>query len=308
MTQQLSQSPLRRSSPRHPSTHPPAPRAPRTFQGRLATLLEMIKFRHSVFALPFALAAMVVAAAGWPSLWTLFWIVAACVAARSMAMAYNRLIDRDLDARNPRTRDRALPAGLISDSFTRGFTLISGAMFVLAAGMLNPLCLLLSPLAILVLLGYSHCKHYTHGAHFVLGAALGIAPLGAWIAVRGSFEGLPVFLALGVVLWTAGFDIIYSCLDVEVDRRDGLHSLPARVGIGPALSGAAWLHVVSVICFALFVWEADLSWRAWAALGIVTALLFFEHRQVRPDDLSRVGPAFFTFNAAISIVFFLGVI
>jgi 4-hydroxybenzoate polyprenyltransferase len=277
----------------------------RSLWSLLITVLAMIKFHHSLFALPFALTAMVVAAKGWPSAWTLFWIVVACVAARSMAMAYNRLMDRDVDARNPRTQDRALPAGLVTVSFTRGFIILCAAIFVLAAAMLNTLCLALSPIAIVVLLGYSHCKRHTEGSHFVLGAALGIAPLGAWIAVRGSLDGLPVFLALGVLLWTAGFDIIYSCLDVEVDRREGLHSLPARVGIGPALRGAACLHAFSVVCFALFLIESGLSWTAWIGLGIAAVLLIFEHRQVRPDDLSRVNHAFFTFNAVISVVFFL---
>lgn len=269
-------------------------------------LLEMIKFRHSIFALPFALTAMLAAADGLPRWQTIFWIVAACVAARTMAMAYNRLADRDIDARNPRTRDRALPAGLLSEDFTKGFIAASALVFVFASAMLNFYCLALSPVAIAILIGYSHCKRFTRSAHYVLGLALAIAPLGAWIAVRGSFEGLPVLLGLGVLFWTAGFDIIYSCLDAPVDRRDGLFSLPAKIGIGPALHTARAAHFFSALCLALFLTEMRFGPWAWTAWLVCSALMVFEHRLVRPGDLSKVGPAFFTFNALVSFLFFLG--
>jgi len=307
--------------PYHPSLHPPrnaAPRSdalrpetprpagPRSLWGKVRVILEMIKFRHSVFALPFALASMVVAAGGWPSLRTISWIIVACVAARSMAMTFNRLADRGYDARNPRTRDRALPAGLVTVSFASAFAVVAAALFVFASAMLNRLCFFLSPLAIVVLLGYSFCKRFTEGVHVALGVALGLAPLGAWIAVRGSLDALPVLLAMGVVFWTAGFDIIYSCLDVECDRRENLHSLAARFGIVRALRAARWFHVFAVVCLVLFVVQMRLGpWSA-LALAVVSVLLFLEHSLVRAGDLSRVGPAFFTFNAWVSVVFFLG--
>lgn len=278
--------------------------APR--RSRLLAVLRMIQFHHSVFALPFALTAMIAAAEGWPAWDTVLWIVVACVAARSMAMAYNRLADRDLDARNPRTAGRALPTGQVSAGFTWGFVGFSAAAFVFSAAMLNGLCLVLSPVAIAILLGYSHTKRFTQGSHYVLGGALGLAPLGAWIAVRGSLEGLPVLLALGVLLWTAGFDMIYACLDVAVDRREGLHSLPARVGVARALRVARVAHVLSVVCFGLFLAETGLGAWAWVGLAASAALLGVEHRQVGPRDLSRVGPAFFTCNALVSVIFFAG--
>ncbi|MFP4579963.1 MAG: 4-hydroxybenzoate octaprenyltransferase [Candidatus Sumerlaeia bacterium] len=272
----------------------------------VASVLEMIKFSHSLFALPFALAAMVVAAGGWPSWPVLIWIVVACVAARSMAMAYNRLVDRHIDKRNPRTKDRHLPAGKVSVSFAVGFTALSAIIFVIAAFALNPLCLVLSPVAIAILMGYSHTKRFTQGSHLFLGLALSVAPAGAWIAVRGSMAGLPIFLCGAVLFWTAGFDIIYACLDVEFDRREHLFSVPAHFGIARALQISAILHLLSMAGFVIFVYRNDLNWIAWAGLLIIAVLLFFEHRIVRPDDLSKVGPAFFTFNALVSAVFFFG--
>ena len=290
----------------HPSLHPPKIAPPQDFLGRLAVVFEMIKFRHSFFALPFALASMLVAADGWPRFRTLFWIIIACVAARSMGMAFNRLVDRGIDARNPRTSDRALPAGLLSLQFTLGFIIASAMVFVFASAMLNLLCLLLSPFAIALLLGYSYCKSFTSSVHLVLGAALGLAPLGAWIAVRGSLEGLPIFLALGVLFWTAGFDIIYSCLDVDVDRRERLHSIPARVGIRRGLLLARGFHLLAAICFTLFTLYMSLGIWTWLALALIFALIALQHRMVNANDLSKVGPAFFTANAAISILFLIG--
>ncbi|MBN1867214.1 UbiA family prenyltransferase [Candidatus Sumerlaeota bacterium] len=279
---------------------------PHPFLRRLAIVLEMIQFHHSLFALPFALSAMLVAARGWPTLATLFWIVVACVAARSMAMTYNRIADRDIDARNPRTRRRALPAGLVSVRFAWVFTAISAAAFVLAAGMLNTLCLALSPVAVAVLLGYSHWKRIGRGSHVLLGTALAIAPLGAWIAVTGSLRGLPVFLALGVVFWTAGFDIVYACQDTAFDRRHRLHSVPARVGVAGALRRSEWLHAGAALSFAGFAWTSRFGVFGWSGVAIVAAVLVLEHRIVSPDDLSRVGPAFFTFNAVVSVAFLVG--
>ena len=296
----------RAASWRHPSLCPPPPRKPRSSAEKIAVVLEMIKFRHTVFALPFALVSMLVAAGGWPRATTFFWVLVACVAARSMAMAYNRLADRRIDARNPRTRNRALPIRLVSAEFTWRFVLASAAAFVFAAAMLNTLCLVLSPLAILILIGYSHSKRFTPAVHVLLGVALGLAPAGAWIAVRGSLEGLPVFLVLGVVFWVAGFDVIYSCLDVACDRLEGLCSLPARAGVAPALRGSAILHAFSILSFALFLVESSLGFWSWAALVVNAGVLVGEHRQVGPDDLSRVGPAFFSFNALVSVLFLIG--
>jgi 4-hydroxybenzoate polyprenyltransferase len=293
---------------RHPSIVPP-PRPvepPRGVAGKLGVVLEMIKFRHSVFALPFALSAMLVAANGWPSLWVTFWIVAACVAARSMAMAYNRVVDRAFDARNPRTRDRALPAGLLTVRFAWGFVILTGGAFLFCAAMLNWLCLACAPAVVVILLGYSHCKRFTRATHYVLGLALGLAPLGAWVAVRGTLAGLPVALGLGVLFWTAGFDILYATLDAEVDRREGLFSLPAGLGIGRALWIARGTHALAAACFAGFLWTSGLGVWAWGAGAVCLVLMVWQHFLVRAHDLSRVGPAFFTFNAVISLLFLAG--
>ncbi len=293
----------------HPSLCPPADgEVPLGFLQRLGVLLEMIKFRHSVFALPFALIAMLVAADGLPHPLVFFWIVLACVSARSMAMAYNRLVDRDLDATNPRTSGRALPAGLLSVRFAWAFFLFNMALFLLCSAMLNPLCLKMAPLMLIVLLGYSHAKRMTKGVHFILGVALALAPIGAWVAVTGSLVGLPLFLALGVVFWTTGLDLIYSCVDVEHDRREDLYSIPARHSIRVALRLASVLHFFCILCFALWVWEMQLGQWSMLALGLSAILLFLESRVVRPDDLSRVGPAFFSYNAAVSILLLCGVV
>ena len=279
---------------------------PSAFVSKIGIILEMIKFEHSLFALPFALTAMLVAAHGLPGLWTIVWIVAACVAARSMAMAFNRVVDRDYDARNPRTNSRALPTGLITTTFAKGFVLSNAMAFVICAAMLNPLCLYLSPIVIIVLMGYSYCKRFTNTVHFILGLALGLAPLGAWIAVRGSFEGLPIFLSIGVILWTAGFDIIYSCQDVACDRRENLFSIPARIGIPAGLRFATYLHLLTALCFGLFLAENRLGFWSWTAFAIICVLLFIEHQIVHPKDLSRISPAFFTFNAVVSALFLAG--
>ncbi|MBX7245536.1 MAG: putative 4-hydroxybenzoate polyprenyltransferase, partial [Candidatus Sumerlaeaceae bacterium] len=206
-------------------------------------VLEMIKFQHTLFALPFALAGAILAAGGLPDARTFLWIIAACVFARTAAMSFNRWADAGLDARNPRTATRAIPAGQLSGGFVLCFALINAALFVWAAAMLNSLAFYLSPVALVVLLGYSYTKRFTWMAHFVLGLALGIAPIGAWIAVRGSLSIEPLLMGLAVLVWTAGFDLIYACQDIEVDSREGLYSIPSRFGAKLALRWSGCRHI-----------------------------------------------------------------
>ena len=274
------------------------------------TVLEMIKFEHSIFALPFALTAALLALRG-VSLsareiaWKLAWIVVAMVAARSVAMAFNRVVDAEIDGKNPRTKTRAIPAGQVSPAFTWGFIVFWGAAFVGASAMLNPLCLKLSPVALAVVCGYSYTKRFTSLAHVVLGLALGIAPAAAWIAVRGSLDPAIVLLSGAVVLWVAGFDIIYSCQDFEFDREAGLHSIPARLGIRNALLLARALHV-TMIGLLVWLWALmDLGWVGLAGVAAVAILLVWEHSLVSADDLSKVDAAFFTVNGYVSVLFFV---
>jgi len=267
----------------------------------LRTTLEMIRFSHTVFALPFAIFAAVLAAGGWPDAATLGKILIAMVGARSAAMAHNRLADRHLDAANPRTAMRALPSGALSVRYTRVFLAVSIVVFVLAAASLNRLTLLLSPVALAVLFAYAYAKRFTWLSHLLLGLCLAIAPVGAWIAVRGEIETLPLLLGLAVLFWTAGFDVIYSLQDEEHDRRVGLHSLPARFGAAPALAASALLHA-AMVGLLVAVWRV--SGGGWLfALGIVAtaAALFYQHTIVRPGDLSRVNAAFFTVNGFVSV-------
>ncbi len=272
--------------------------------------LSLVKFSHSIFALPFALQGAWLAAGGVPELSTLALIVLCAVAARTAAMAFNRLIDRRIDAVNPRTSSREIPAGVIPADRVGLMVAFASAVFVGGAFALNPLCGWISPAILAVLLGYSFVKRFSAAAHGVLGLSLAIAPLGAWLAVTGSFTGdlRPVLLlAAGVLFWVVGFDLIYACQDAEHDRRVGLHSVPARFGIESALRLSALLHV---LCVALFVGQgitAGLSVPFWAALGLATALLVWEHRLVAPDDLSRVNLAFFTLNGWVGVGLFLGV-
>ncbi len=274
------------------------------------TVLEMIKFEHSIFALPFALTAALLALRGLDLspgqiAWKLAWIVVAMVAARSAAMAFNRVVDAEIDARNPRTKTRAIPAGQLSRGFTWGFIVFWSAVFVAAAAMLNPLCLKLSPVALAVVLGYSYTKRFTSLAHLVLGLALGIAPMAAWIAVRGSLDPVILLLSAAVTLWVAGFDIIYSCQDSDFDRAAGLHSIPARSGIRNALLLARLLHV-AMIGLLVWLWLAmALGWAGLAGVAAVAALLVWEHSLVSADDLSKVDAAFFTVNGYVSVLFFL---
>lgn len=275
---------------------------------RFVLTLEMIRFEHSVFALPFALTGALLAwrQGGFASggLWArLGWILLAMVAARSAAMAFNRVLDAAIDARNPRTRGRHIPAGLLSRGFAWGFIAVTSLLFLLAAGMLNPLCLRLAPVALGVVFFYSWTKRFTSLSHLVLGFALGIAPSAAWIAVAGALDARIVWLTAAVTLWTAGFDIIYSCQDYEFDRREGLFSLPARLGIAGALGVARLFHLAMVACLAALASSLALGPLAWAGVLAVAALLLWEHRLVRAGDLSRVDAAFFTMNGWVSVLF-----
>ncbi len=277
---------------------------------RLRLTLEMIKFEHSVFALPFALTGALLAyrdggfgTAGLGR--TLLWIVVAMVGARSAAMTFNRLADARIDARNPRTRMRQLPAGLLSVNFAWGFVLASSAVFVLAAWQLNPLCLMLSPLALGIVFFYSYTKRFTSFSHLVLGFSLGIAPAAAWIAVRGALDPRILWLTAAVTFWTGGFDIIYACQDYEFDGKEGLYSLPRRLGIARALHLAKALHVLMVLCLLSLVWSLHLGALALAGVAAIAGLLVYEHSLVKPNDLSRVNAAFFTMNGYVSVLFFV---
>ena len=276
---------------------------------QIGEVLETIKFQHSIFALPFALTATLLALRGMdipgPDLaWKLVWIIVAMVAARSAAMAFNRLIDAPIDALNPRTASRALPAGALSKRFAAIFVAVSAALLVVAAWQLNPLCLKLSPLALALALGYSYTKRFTVLSHMVLGAVLGIAPAAAWIAVRGALEPTVLLLTAAVTLWTAGFDIIYSCQDVAFDRSAGLHSIPARFGIARALVVSRLLHVGMVACLATMWLTMGLGLVALLGVAVVAGLLAYEQSLVRANNLSRVGAAFFTVNGWVSVLFF----
>ena len=269
------------------------------------TTLEMIKWEHSVFALPFALCGALLAAGGWPSPRELAWIVAAMVSARSAAMAFNRLADAELDAANPRTRTRAIPAGTLSRRFVGSFVVISCAVFVLAAAQLNRLALYLSPVALAVVLLYSYTKRFTTWSHVLLGFALGIAPAAAWIAVRGSLDPRILILTAAVTLWVAGFDVLYSCQDYDFDGGAGLHSIPQAFGIRRALWIARGLHLAMLALLGLLLAAFHLGWLAGLGVGVVALLLLWEHRLVSADNLSRLDAAFFTMNGVISIVFFI---
>jgi len=270
----------------------------------------MIKFEHSVFALPFALTGALLAwrDAGFPRelLWAkLAWIVLAMVAARSVAMAFNRVLDADIDARNPRTKARHLPAGLLSRRFAWGFIAFWAAVFFLAAAGLNSLCLKLAPLALGIVMFYSFTKRFTSLAHLVLGFSLGIAPAAAWIAVRGSLDPRILWLTAAVTLWTAGFDIIYACQDYAFDVQSGLYSIPRRLGIPGALWLARVLHLGMLLCLVALIRAFGLGPTAAAGIVAVAGLLLWEHRLVRADDLSRIDAAFFTMNGYVSVIFFL---
>ncbi len=277
---------------------------------RIRLTLEMIKFEHSVFALPFALTGALLAihqgglsaraVAG-----KIAWIVVAMVGARSAAMAFNRLIDAGIDARNPRTRVRHLPAGLLSRGFTWGFVAVSSLVFALAARQLNPLCFHLAPVALAIVFFYSFTKRFTSFSHLILGFALGVAPAAAWIAIRGSLDPRILWLTAAVTFWTGGFDVIYACQDYEFDSVEGLFSLPRRLGIAGALRVARLFHVLMVACLLALVYSLGLGALSLAGVAAVCVLLIYEHSLVKPDDLSRVNAAFFTMNGYVSMLFFV---
>lgn len=273
---------------------------------RLWITLEMIKFEHTLFALPFALLGAVLAARGLPSGSVLGWILLAMVGARSAAMAFNRLVDRGFDAQNPRTRTRALPAGLLRPRFVTVFTVVSATLFFFAAAMLNDLTLWLSPIALGSVLGYSYTKRFTSLSHLVLGWCLSIAPTGAWIAVRGAIDSpVPLLLSLAVMLWTAGFDILYACQDQSFDVEAGLHSIPQRFGVSAALRIARGLHLAMFGVLVILSWWSELQWIGLLGVGTTGVLLIHQHRLVRADDLSRLNAAFFTTNAYVSVILFV---
>ena len=264
----------------------------------------MIKWEHSIFALPFALSGAMLAAGGLPSAHQLIWIIVAMIAARSAAMAFNRLADASIDADNPRTQTRALPARTLSPNFVAAFVLVSSGIFVLAAWQLNRLALLLSPVALAVVLLYSYTKRFTRWSHLVLGFALGIAPAAAWIAVRGSLDPHILLLTVAVTFWVGGFDVLYACQDYDFDRQAGLHSVPRYWGIGRALWIARSFHVAMLGLLIALVMELALGKVAMAGIAVVAALLLYEHSLVKAKDLSRLNAAFFTMNGIISLVFF----
>src|SRR5579864_335398 len=290
----------------------------RSILERLKVVLDMIKFEHTLFALPFAFMGMLLAAGGWPPWRTVGWIVAAMVGARSAAMGWNRLVDRRIDAANPRTAGRALPAGQVTPAFVAGFVAASAALLVVAAWQLNPLALALSPVALAILLLYSYTKRFTWASHLVLGLSLAGAPLGAWIAVRGDVAAPPLALGGAVLLWVAGFDILYALQDVDFDRRAGLFSVPARFGVPAALGLSALLHAAMLV---LLAWLPSLYhpasgpgaaglgapglgaayWVGWAGC---LALISYQHAVVRPGDLTRLDGAFFQANGALAVWLF----
>jgi len=265
----------------------------------------MIKWEHSVFALPFALCGALLASGGVPTTHQLVWIVVAMVAARSAAMAFNRLADAAIDAANPRTSTRALPAGNLTPAFVGTFVVVSSTIFVIAAAQLNRLALWLSPAALAVLLLYSYTKRITRWSHLVLGFALGMAPSAAWIAVRGTLDPRILLLTAAVTFWVGGFDVLYACQDFDFDRQTGLHSIPRHLGIGRALWVARGFHVVMLALLVALVFSFGMGKLAVVGVVVVAALILYEHSLVSTDDLSKLNAAFFTMNGVISVVFLI---
>ena len=263
----------------------------------------MIKWEHSIFALPFALTAALLAARGIPTGWTLAWILVAMVSARSCAMAFNRWADAAIDAENPRTRTRAIPAGLLTRSFVLGFTVLTGLIFIVATANLNRLTLALSPIVLIVLLGYSYMKRVTRWSHLVLGLALGMAPAAAWIAVRGSLDPRILVLTAAVTLWVGGFDVLYACQDFDHDRSAGLYSLPQSIGIPSAFLVARLMHLAMLFLLAWLAWLFSFGIAGWLGIAAASLLLAYEHSIVSPTDLRRLNAAFFTMNGVIAMVF-----
>jgi 4-hydroxybenzoate polyprenyltransferase len=271
---------------------------------RLVTFGRMIKFSHSIFALPFALASFSLATRlqGFDAS-KLLWVIVAMVGARSAAMGFNRWLDADIDALNPRTALREIPTGALSRRQVMIFVVLSSAVLVLAAWRLNRLCLWLSPLALAIVFGYSWTKRFTMLSHFVLGLALAIAPVGAWIAVRGQFEFTPIPIGLAVLFWVGGFDILYSCQDVDFDRRTALHSIPARWGIPAALRLARAAHVLAIVCLIGVAFVEPLHWSYFVGIAIIAGLFVYEHSLVKANDLSKIDAAFFTVNGWIGVLY-----
>ncbi|HVH87625.1 MAG TPA: UbiA-like polyprenyltransferase [Terriglobales bacterium] len=267
--------------------------------------LEMIKWEHSVFALPFALCGAMLAARGWPSAWQLLWIILAMISARSAAMAFNRYADAEIDAANPRTNVRAIPAGTLSKQFVGVFVITTSAIFILAAAMLNRLTLILSPVALAIVFLYSYTKRFTRWSHLVLGFALGIAPAAAWIAIRGSLDARILLLTGVVTFWVAGFDVLYACQDCEFDKGFGLHSIPRHYGISRALLLARSMHAAMLVLLIAVVNAFGLGRLAIAGVIAVAALIIYEHSLVSDRDLSKLNAAFFTMNGVISVVLLL---
>lgn len=277
-----------------------------TLWQKLKTTLAMIKFEHTLFALPFAFLGAVMAAEGLPTWHQILWITLAMVGARSAAMTFNRIADRDIDAKNPRTASRELPSGKLSIGFAWAFLYASIGLFLLAAYSLNWLTFVLSPIALLSVLGYSYAKRFTALSHLLLGWALSISPTAAWIAVRGAIDSeVPILLSLLVLMWTAGFDVLYACQDFEFDKRSGLHSIPAKVGIKHSLWIARLFHFQAFAVLVLLYGLTNLGWLALGGVIAVGVLLVYQHTLVKPNDLSRMNAAFFTTNAFVSVILFL---
>ena len=271
-------------------------------------MLDAIKFEHTVFALPFAYIAMVLAAGGWPGGWTVGWATAAMVGARTCAMATNRVVDRVIDARNPRTAERHLPTGTLRVGELRLLAAAGAALMLVAAAMLNPLCLALAPLALVFLVGYSYTKRFTWTSHWILGFTDGMAAAGGWIAVRAAFDAPAFILWFALTVWIAGFDLIYACQDVAVDRAHGLHSVPARFGVAAALVVARLNHALTAVALAVLGWSTGLGLLYWGGWAAVVALLAYEHSLVSARDLSRLDVAFFNVNGYIALIVLASVV
>ena len=270
---------------------------------KLKMTLAMIKFEHTLFALPFAFLGAILAANGLPTWWQMLWITVAMVGARSAAMTFNRIIDRDIDAANPRTASRELPTGKLSVGFAWVFLYVSIGVFVLASYLLNWLTFALSPVALLFVLGYSYAKRFTSLAHILLGISLAISPSAAWIAVRGALDdAVPILLSLLVLMWTAGFDVLYACQDFEYDRKAGLRSIPARYGIQNSLWIARLFHLQAFVVLVLLYLMTSLGWLALGGVALIGILLVYQHTLVKANDLSRMNAAFFTTNAFVSVI------
>jgi len=273
------------------------------FFNKLSTTLSMIKFEHTLFALPFAFLGAIMAANGLPTWRQTLWITIAMVGARSAAMTFNRIVDRDIDARNPRTANRELPSGKLSTGFAWAFLYVSIGIFLLASYSLNWLTFALSPVALICVLGYSYAKRFTSMAHLMLGLALAIAPSAAWIAVTGSLaDDVPILLSLFVLMWTAGFDVLYACQDYDYDRKAGLRSIPARFGIARSLWIARLFHFQAFVVMLVLWLVTGMSWISLAGVGLVSALFIYQHSLLKPNDLSKMNAAFFTTNAFVSVI------